>query len=161
MASPESVINGRFQFLERPAALPGKCAVCGAVDKPVVDFGLTVDYYGAVIFCTDCIREAYGVVENNVGPAQGTSLPYAPPIDIEAVNEYLGRTLDATNRLLTLLPDRYFDFSDLDEEPEAESKSNDGVISDAPRPNDAQFEFAFGEGPNDSASISGSGPFNL
>jgi hypothetical protein len=53
-----SQINGRFKLLDRPAALPGKCAVCGAVDKPVVDIGLDLDFYGVVYFCVECMKAA-------------------------------------------------------------------------------------------------------
>ena len=59
MDLPVSVINGRFRVTDRPYADPGKCTVCGSVSKPVVDFDMTVDYYGAILLCTDCIREAF------------------------------------------------------------------------------------------------------
>ena len=48
----------KFRWLERPAALPAKCIACGAVNKPVIDFGMSFDRYGAVYFCEDCIQEA-------------------------------------------------------------------------------------------------------
>lgn len=54
----ESQINGRFKVLERPFALPGKCAICGAVDKPVIDFGFDLDFYGVVYFCIECVQDA-------------------------------------------------------------------------------------------------------
>jgi hypothetical protein len=57
-----SQINGRFQLLDRPAALPGKCAVCGAVNKPVVDFGFDLDFYGVVMFCVECLRSAAQII---------------------------------------------------------------------------------------------------
>lgn len=47
----------RFQIVDRPVAAPGKCAVCGATDRECVDFGMDIDDYGAVYFCTHCIRE--------------------------------------------------------------------------------------------------------
>lgn len=53
-----SQINGRFKLLEKPAALPGKCAVCGAVDRPVIDFGMDLDVYGAVYICVDDMTAA-------------------------------------------------------------------------------------------------------
>lgn len=43
--------TSRFQILERPIRHPGKCAVCGNAQVPVVDFGLTVPGYGVVYFC--------------------------------------------------------------------------------------------------------------
>ena len=68
---PESVINGRFRVTERPMAAPGKCAVCGAVSRPVVDFGMDVDFYGAVLFCFECILSAHEVMSKYVG--EGTT----------------------------------------------------------------------------------------
>jgi hypothetical protein len=52
-----SPLRSRFQIVERPFANPGKCVVCGAVDRPCVDFGMDLDEYGAVYFCLDCMRE--------------------------------------------------------------------------------------------------------
>src|SRR6476469_10518841 len=58
----ESQINGRFRVLDRPAALPGKCAVCGNVERPVLDFGLDLDFYGAVVICLECVTSAAEIV---------------------------------------------------------------------------------------------------
>lgn len=52
----------KFHWLERPASLPAKCISCGAVNKPVIDFGMSFDRYGAVYFCEDCIGEAARVM---------------------------------------------------------------------------------------------------
>lgn len=100
---PESVVNGRFKYLERPAALPGKCAVCGRVDVPVLDFGLDVDYFGAVYICVDDMRAALQVAElyENSAPT-----PVVPPIsflDVEAVNEYVTRANASLGALLSIL----------------------------------------------------------
>lgn len=54
----ESQINGRFRIYDSPQAAPGKCSVCGSVERPVVDFGLDVDGYGAVVFCVECLKSA-------------------------------------------------------------------------------------------------------
>lgn len=53
-----SPLNSRFQTYPVPMASPGKCSVCGSVDRPVVDFGLTVEFYGAVVICVLCLTEA-------------------------------------------------------------------------------------------------------
>lgn len=50
----ESQINGRFKINPKPVASPGKCSVCGSVERAVVDFGLDVEFYGAVVICTEC-----------------------------------------------------------------------------------------------------------
>ena len=54
----ESQINGRFRIYDSPQAAPGKCSVCGSVERAVVDFGLDVDGYGAVVFCVECLKSA-------------------------------------------------------------------------------------------------------
>lgn len=53
---PNQLIS-RFKLLSRPLAAPGKCACCGAVDRPVVDFGLDVRWFGVVYFCELCLTE--------------------------------------------------------------------------------------------------------
>lgn len=50
--------NSRFQVYPSPVASPGKCGVCGAVDRPVVDFNMTIQFYGAVYICIICMNEA-------------------------------------------------------------------------------------------------------
>jgi hypothetical protein len=48
----------RVQILPVPVAEPGVCALCGSGNKPVIDFGKQLDWYGAVYFCVaDCMRE--------------------------------------------------------------------------------------------------------
>ena len=51
-------VNSRFRILDEPNIMPGKCAVCGGVRGPVVDFGLNIQYYGAVMLCVTCVQEA-------------------------------------------------------------------------------------------------------
>ena len=48
----------RFQLLQRPMVIPGHCAVCGTPNRPVVDFGMTLEFYGAVYLCEVCLTEA-------------------------------------------------------------------------------------------------------
>lgn len=55
LAGP-SLLRSRFVLLERPLAHPGNCRICGAVDRPVIDFGADDDR-GAVYFCTHCLTE--------------------------------------------------------------------------------------------------------
>lgn len=54
----QSPVLSRFSVIEKPIASPGKCVVCGAVNRPVIDFNFNIDWYGAVYFCTICMREA-------------------------------------------------------------------------------------------------------
>lgn len=108
MELSEAQINGRFRFLERPAALPGKCACCGAVDKPVVDFGFDVDWYGVVYLCLDCLGEAVQIAGVHLAENKSQVVP-PPPINSEAVDEYLRRSTESINRLIAVLPPAYFD----------------------------------------------------
>jgi len=47
-------LQSRMRLLDKPLLTPGKCAVCGAVDKKVVDTGSDLDWYGRIYFCLDC-----------------------------------------------------------------------------------------------------------
>lgn len=55
-------VNSRAQLLDRPLAIPGKCVICGAVDRPVIDTRWNIDYYGVVYFCIDCLREVASIL---------------------------------------------------------------------------------------------------
>ena len=55
--------DSRFQLLPLPVVSPGKCACCGAPDRPVVDFGMTIQFYGAVLLCVTCMTEAAAVID--------------------------------------------------------------------------------------------------
>lgn len=50
-----------MQIIPLPLALPGKCIVCGASNnddgRQYIDFGLEIDFYGVVYFCTHCMSE--------------------------------------------------------------------------------------------------------
>lgn len=54
-------LGNRVTVMDYPVALPGRCAICGYgggdSNRRFIDFGLQLDYYGAVNFCTECIRE--------------------------------------------------------------------------------------------------------
>jgi hypothetical protein len=51
-------VTSRFRIMDNPNILPGKCAVCGAVDRPVIDFATTIPRYGAILLCFSCTQEA-------------------------------------------------------------------------------------------------------
>ena len=56
-------LNSRFQTYPLPVSSPGKCAVCGSVSRPVVDFGLDVQFYGTVLFCFECMASAARTID--------------------------------------------------------------------------------------------------
>jgi hypothetical protein len=69
---PEEV-QSRFTVYERPVANPGKCIVCGAVDRPVVDFGVDIEWadmgFGRAFFCVTCIKQAASKFpDDEIGP---------------------------------------------------------------------------------------------
>lgn len=73
---PEN-IQSRFTVLERPTESPGQCLVCGAVDRPVVDFGVDIDWaelgFGRAYLCVTCIKQAsskFPDMEKDLVPAE-------------------------------------------------------------------------------------------
>ena len=57
-------LQAKFQLTKAPAQ-PQSCAACGVSAKgynEFVDFNLSLDFYGAVIFCTDCAKEIAATV---------------------------------------------------------------------------------------------------
>lgn len=55
-------IQSKFQVLDKPTIHPGFCICCGSVERPVVDFGIEVDYealgFGALLLCISCVTQA-------------------------------------------------------------------------------------------------------
>lgn len=51
------LVQSRIKVFNRPPSSPGKCAVCGSSNKPVIDIGLDVDFYGVVYFCNECATQ--------------------------------------------------------------------------------------------------------
>ena len=160
MGLSEAQINGRFRYLERPAALPGKCACCGSVDKPVIDFGFDLDFYGVVYLCVSCLGEATSIVEANSEGAEPQIVP-PPTVDLKAVDEYLRAATDASSRLCAILPAAYFDVEEEhsdDAGVSAEESSDDGGNVPSPQVDDnSQPEPVSVEGPDDSSDAKRSG----
>jgi hypothetical protein len=56
----EMLRMSKYRILDVPDKQPGKCANCGASKcdgRKYVDFGLHVDWYGAVHLCTHCLTD--------------------------------------------------------------------------------------------------------
>lgn len=127
--------SSRFKVLERPFVAPGKCAVCGAVDKPVVDFGFDLDWYGVVYFCLDCMTEiskTIGMVHSSEleayeGKFEQSLQKYLTQHDYALVtNEFLVDAVHSFDRLsalaVSILPDiSVLDSDELSESDETES----------------------------------------
>ena len=60
---PEAKPTDRFKLTNLPLVTPGKCACCGAVNRPVVDFDMTVQFYGAILLCITCLAEAARTID--------------------------------------------------------------------------------------------------
>lgn len=152
----DSVINGRFSVHAKPNTAPGKCACCGSVSKPVVDFGFTVDYYGAVLMCGDCILEAHTLLVA-MFPTSGQQNQTAPLLhnqhllDAGTVNEYVRASLDAINRLNVILPAVVLPV----EEPTELSGSVKDDAGDEHVADNVHDESVSVEGPDDRANVSG------
>ena len=57
--------SGRLFWIDKPVALPAKCAVCGAGDdgRKYLDTQWSEDFYGVVYFCEYCFTE----INNKLG----------------------------------------------------------------------------------------------
>lgn len=80
-----SDVNSRFKLLPKPTIHPGKCACCGAVNCPVVDFGFSLIGYGAIMLCVNCLSEA----ARKVGMVSESTLSDNQRAADQIVNEYL------------------------------------------------------------------------
>lgn len=52
--------QSRIQIVDTPVAAPGNCSMCGSCGgdgRKFLDFGKQLDWYGAVYFCTECVKE--------------------------------------------------------------------------------------------------------
>lgn len=146
----DSVLNGRFSVHEKPITAPGKCACCGSVNKPVVDFGFTVDYYGAVLMCGECIREALALLDT-VFPVEGVQdqVVPLPAIDVEAINVYVRTASDAIDRLRSVLPDVVLPVEESEELPD-DPDPDAGITNEADNAYDKSVSI---EGPDDSTDV--------
>ena len=165
---PESVVNGRFKVTERPTVFPGKCAVCGTVERAVVDFGMTLDYYGAVLLCVECITSAYTTVQLVVGD-ESASTPAVPHfLDEVAINEYVRSANNSINRLRVLLDLNAVPASKGDEEVVSEpelpiefvepiANDSDGVSEQSEPPIEQEPLFIIGERPTSVSADSSDG----
>lgn len=135
---PGSIINSRFQYSQRPQALPGNCAVCGTVERPVLDFGTQIDGYGAVLICDSCIRAAVQVLDILQGKVENPLEAQVVPLsflDQEGINEYVHSALKSITALNTIL-----DLNRVDSLVEQAKRENDSVHGDSERENNEDAE---------------------
>lgn len=75
--------TSRFQIVERPVAHPGKCVVCGATDRPVLDWNMDIEDFGTVYVCLDC------------GSEMARALGFSSPDEVEAIRLEAGQSITA------------------------------------------------------------------
>ena len=140
-------------FLTKTPALPSKCAVCYTDAKGIkdfIDFGSSLDYYGAILICSDCIVNAAELVdmvpvardlerENRI---QKMSERYVIALEKVAALEHIVRAYDIGSDSGSASGtdpsvDVQIDFSESDES-DGESSSSDELANagkgDFPRP---------------------------
>jgi len=110
-------LQAKYQLTKDPAQ-PQKCAGCGVNangQNEFVDFNLSLDYYGAVIFCMSCAKE----IAATVG--------FVDPDTIETYGDVLDAARAANERLsgeLELLKNVVFTFGI----PNPSDTSNDSIV---------------------------------
>lgn len=73
----------RFKLTLTPLVSPGKCACCGAVNRPVVDFDMTIQFYGAVLLCITCLAEASRLID------------MVPVVELHTAEQYANQSLSS------------------------------------------------------------------
>lgn len=91
------VARSRFKLLERPFAHPGKCAVCGATSREVIDFDLNLEDYGAVYFCVQCLTQ---VAHDNLDMIPGSELR-ATQLIVDDLNSKINFSAKVTDEYIT------------------------------------------------------------
>lgn len=98
---------GKIQIVEYPMALPSCCACCGAVPNPgfvnrryFIDWGLSLEYYGQVYFCTDCFVATakilgYTSPKDTMEMAEKVDAAVAESISLRSENESIKSGLAA------------------------------------------------------------------
>lgn len=163
-----SQLNGRFKLLDRPMALPGKCAVCGAVNRPVVDFDMDLDVYGAVYFCVECLTCAaalLGMVDGAlltraelVQRNHEDQLTAAKDITDEYVSRFAALSRDFGNRLRGLSSDDVTSDESVPLSESREDASSSGIASGENGSTSPESDFLAGdERPARLSSGSGNG----
>jgi hypothetical protein len=93
--SPQS----RYSIHTAPPKAPGKCFICstgGGVDeRKFLDFGKQLKWYGAVYFCSECIRE----IAEALGyyPAEIFKLLTEANSELIQANDQLRKSLESAN----------------------------------------------------------------
>lgn len=104
------------------APFPSKCICCGAVDRDVVDFGVTYDFEGAVLLCVSCMAEGALKIGFVSGVTYHEALNLADKVTknldraVALIKEFQGDLNDTVSDLVVRIDDTL-----------TSSPSNDGV----------------------------------
>lgn len=163
-------LHSRFKLLDRPVVIPGKCVVCGAVDRPVVDFQFSMEYYGVVYFCVFCLAEVATVI----GMVDGKLLEAAETDSARQFRDYI-----QSNDLKVITNEQYLSWSDLIGRlhvafvtpdlgswlsmDETATQTESTTDEDASRAIEQEFNFTLDEGPTSVSASSSDGDvlFNI
>jgi len=88
--------QSRFQVIHSAGllALPAKCAVCGGVNKEFyVDFGLQIEFFGAIYFCNECMNAA------------GARVGLVPEAQVFTLEKSLGELMETVQARVAVFKD--------------------------------------------------------
>lgn len=90
----ELVKMSKYRILDVPDVQPGKCANCGSSKndgRKYVDFGLHVDFYGAVYLCGWCLADIY---KSLTSEDSKDTTPQVTEEQLLQVNQFFMKTLE-------------------------------------------------------------------
>jgi hypothetical protein len=101
--------SGRVVLVTEPA-LPATCVICTrSADGAIrfVDFNFSLDYYGAVVICEDCLKECLGLLDYtaNINFTNKVDELVAKQEELDRVTDELNKYKSALDGLSFIRPD--------------------------------------------------------
>lgn len=97
---------GKIQFVSQPA-LPAKCVCCGnhwkGTGEFMIDFQVSMDDYGALLFCENCARELAGLVSIEAIESRNEQIKNLQ-VRVQEVQEENVRLNDALDSIFSVRP---------------------------------------------------------
>jgi len=123
----------RVQVLDNAPVAPGTCILCGSSGgdgRKFVDFGMQIDWIGAIYFCTEC----FGEVSRAIG--------YIPVAEFDAINKEI-KSVQAAADIHAYQNKRLMDalgiiFSELGRKPESIDDYIDRVMASVAEPSESE-----------------------
>ena len=110
-----------FRVVDSYLALPGKCIACGSARTPLLDTGISIDFYGAVVFCIECAKEAARAIGYSEPPVAEEVTE--SPLTQEEINDH-HVSISAAIDMLSDVRDRFYSLSNFVEDPESETSES-------------------------------------